>query len=82
MISCERACQYKDKEIASWNVNHTVSAAVKEWNTDVFSKIQVPMDNSQNRTNLVLLYSSLYFMHLMPSDRTGENPLWESTDSW
>ncbi|KAL5359780.1 glycosyl hydrolase family 92-domain-containing protein [Aspergillus floccosus] len=26
---------------------------------------------------------SLYFIHLMPSDRTGENPLWESDEpSW
>jgi putative alpha-1,2-mannosidase len=82
MISCERACKYKDDEISSWNLNDTVDAAVQEWNTDVFSKIQVPLDDSQNRTNLVLLYSSLYFMHLMPSDRTNENPLWPSTDSW
>jgi putative alpha-1,2-mannosidase len=60
-----------------------VTVAVDEWNRDVFSKIQVSTDDTQNRTNLVLLYSSLYFMHLMPSDRTGENPLWESDEpSW
>lgn len=81
-ISAEKACKFKDDEIATWNVNDTVAAAVKEWNRDVFSKIQVPTDSSQNRTNLALLYSSLYFMHLMPSDRSGENPLWESADSW
>lgn len=81
-ISVEKACGYKDQEIPSWNLNDTVSEAVQEWNKDVFSKIQVPTDSSQNRTNLVLLYSSLYFMHLMPSDRSGENPLWESNDSW
>jgi putative alpha-1,2-mannosidase len=82
MISTERACHYKNKEISSWNLNDTISTAVEEWNTDVFSKIQVPLDDSQNRTNIVLMYSSLYFMHLMPSDRTNENPLWPSTDSW
>ncbi len=82
MISVERACKYKNDEIPSWNLNDAVSAAVEEWNTDVFSKIRVSTDSSQNRTNLVLLYSSLYFMHLMPSDRTNENPLWPSTDSW
>ncbi|KAF2159441.1 glycoside hydrolase family 92 protein [Zasmidium cellare ATCC 36951] len=81
-ISVEKACAYKNQEIRSWNLNDTVSAAVKEWNQDVFSKIQVATDSTQNRTNLVLLYSSLYFMHLMPSDRTGENPLWDSKDSW
>lgn len=79
-ISAQKACSFKDTEIISWNVNDTVQAAVEEWNTDVFSKIQVPLDESQNQTNIILLYSSLYFMHLMPSDRTGENPLWESDE--
>ncbi len=77
-LSVSKACKFKDDEIPSWDLNDTVSAAVKEWNTDVFSKIQVPTDDTANTTNLILLYSSLYFMHLMPSDRTGENPLWES----
>ena len=82
MISAEKACSYKSQEITSWNVSDIAQAAVDEWNKDVFSKVRVPLNESQNRTNIVLLYSSLYFMHLMPSDRTGENPLWPSTDSW
>ncbi|KAL1962334.1 hypothetical protein VTN77DRAFT_9825 [Rasamsonia byssochlamydoides] len=77
-ISTDRARAYIDSEIPSWNLNDTVAAAVQEWNQDVFSKIQVPVDDSANVTNLRLLYSSLYFMHLMPSNRTGENPLWDS----
>ncbi|KAI1112702.1 glycoside hydrolase family 92 protein [Nemania sp. NC0429] len=83
MISAEKACKFKDDEIPSWDLNKTVSAAVDEWNANVFSRVQVPTDETANRTNLVLLYSSLYMMHLMPSDRTGENPLWESDEpSW
>ncbi|KAM0820208.1 putative Glycosyl hydrolase [Seiridium cardinale] len=82
-ISADKACHFKDDEISSWNLNDTVDAAVEEWNNDVLSLIQVPMDETANRTNLVLLYSSLYFMHLMPSDRTGENLLWDSVEpSW
>ena len=83
-ISASKACKFKDEEIPTWNLNNTVDAAVVEWNRDVFSKIRVATDgDSVNRTNLVLLYSSLYFMHLMPSDRTGENPLWDSGEpSW
>lgn len=82
-ISADKACSFKNDEISSWNVNDTTTAAVQEWNQDVFNKIQVPVDASQNQTNLVLLYSSLYFMHLMPSDRTGENPLWSNDEpSW
>ena len=37
----------------------------------------------QTDTNtLELLYSSLYGMHLIPSNRTGENPLWESSEPY
>ncbi|KAL4931249.1 uncharacterized protein BDV17DRAFT_257467 [Aspergillus undulatus] len=82
-ISAEKAQSYIRSEIPSWRLNDTVDSAVQEWNNDVFSKLQVPLDNSANLTNLRLLYSSLYFIHLMPSDRTGENPLWESDEpSW
>lgn len=83
LISIEKACAFKDSEVPSWEMDDTVTAAVEEWNTDVFSKIRVDTSESANHTNLVLLYSSLYFMHLMPSNRTGENPLWESDEpSW
>ncbi|WPH01986.1 Hypothetical protein R9X50_00484000 [Acrodontium crateriforme] len=82
-ISYEKACYFKNEEITSWKLQDTVDAAVKEWNEDVFNKINVPIDDSQNITNIRLMYSSLYFMHLMPSDRTGENPLWDSDEpSW
>ncbi|KAI1331865.1 glycosyl hydrolase [Xylariaceae sp. FL0255] len=81
-ISTDKACAYIKDEIPSWTLNDTVNAAVDLWNQDVFSKVQIPLDGSQNLTNIRLMYSSLYFMHLMPSNRTGENPLWESSDSW
>lgn len=81
-ISVEKARSYKDSEITSWNLNDTMAAAVKEWNEEVFRKIQVPLDDSANMTHVRLLYSSLYFMHLMPSDRTSENPLWESDEPY
>lgn len=68
-ISSDKACNFKSTEIPSWDLNTTVSAAVREWNQDVFSKIRVDTSPSVNQTNLVLLYSSLYFMHLMPNKR-------------
>jgi putative alpha-1,2-mannosidase len=79
-MSVNKARSYIQSEIPSWNVNDTAAEAVKEWNDDVFSKMQVPLDNTANLTNIRLLYSSLYFIHLMPSDRTGENPLWQSDE--
>lgn len=79
-ISSEKARGYIDDEIPSWNLNDTVASSVQEWNKDVFSKMRVPLDSSANMTNVRLLYSSLYFIHLMPSDRSGENPLWRSDE--
>ena len=82
-ISQEKACNFKDDEIPSWDEQDTVTAAQDEWNKDIFSTVQVDTGPEANQTLLTLLYSSLYFMHLMPSDRTGENPLWESDEpSW
>jgi len=78
-MSASLAQSYVSSEIPSWNLSDTVNNAVQEWNSDVFGKIQVDTEGENvNETNLVLLYSNLYFMHLMPSDREGENPLWDS----
>ncbi|KAE8447054.1 hypothetical protein EG329_011189 [Mollisiaceae sp. DMI_Dod_QoI] len=81
-ISSDKACNFKNIEIPSYDLNATVNATIQEWNQDVFSKVRVATDSSVNQTNLALLYSSLYFMHLMPSDRTGENPLWQSAEPY
>lgn len=81
-ISQDKACKFKDDEITSWDIQATVAAAVEEWNRDVFSKVQVDTGDGANEDYRTLLYSSLYFMHLIPSDRTGENPLWESNEPY
>jgi putative alpha-1,2-mannosidase len=62
LMSIDTAKSYMTSEIPTWSVNDTVTDAINEWNTDVFSKIRVPTDSSANTTNLRLLYSSLYFM--------------------
>jgi putative alpha-1,2-mannosidase len=81
-ISAAKACAFKDDEISSWDLNDTVTAAVDVWNNDIFSTISVDTSSSANETDLTLLYSMLYFSHLMPSNRTGENPLWESAEPY
>src|SRR5262249_3980045 len=35
-----------------------------------------------NTTKLQQLYTALYFMHLLPTNKTGENPLWSSTEPY
>jgi putative alpha-1,2-mannosidase len=81
-MSVDKACAYKNSELASWSIEETAQATRNEWNRDVFSKIRVDTSVSANKTRLALLYSSLYFMHLIPSERVGENPLWESDEPY
>ncbi|KAH5494149.1 hypothetical protein HBI23_117630 [Parastagonospora nodorum] len=81
-ISEERACTFKDAEITSWELHETVDTAVDMWNKDIFSTISVDTGAPANKTDLTLLYSMLYFSHLMPSNRTGENPLWDSEEPY
>lgn len=81
-MSEEQACAHKDAEIPSWELQTTVDAAVDRWNSNVFNTIRVDTGASANETDLSLLYSMLYFTHLMPSNRTGENPLWESEEPY
>lgn len=82
-VSTDKACRFKDEEIHSWHLNATVDAAVKKWNEEVFQKVRVPTEGPRvNETNLVLLYSSLYFMHFTPSERTNDNPFWESDEPY
>lgn len=81
-ISSQKACTFKNDEILNWDLNATAQAARDEWNRDVFSKIQAPTDASANKTLLTMLYSALYFSHLIPSERTNENPLWTSDEPY
>lgn len=79
-ISSARACQHVDDEMSDdVTLQNLVDRAQSRWNTEVFSKVQTPETNS---TLLQLLYSSLYGMHLLPSNRTGENPLWQSSEPY
>ena len=79
-ISSAKACQFVNDEIpANTHLQDLVSASKSAWNSQVFSKIQTP---STDTNNLQLLYSMLYGMHILPSNRTGENPLWQSAEPY
>lgn len=79
-ISKKKACQHVEDEIpAETSFESVVDDAESEWEETVFSKVTT---TSTNETNLELLYSSLYFMHLIPTNQTGENPGWESDEPY
>ena len=77
-ISTGKACQNVEAEIPKGTqLKDLQNAAVARWNEQVFQKV---VSNDKNETVLTQLYSYLYGMHLLPSNRTGENPLWESNE--
>ncbi|KAJ5689967.1 hypothetical protein N7462_004359 [Penicillium macrosclerotiorum] len=79
-ISTEKACKNVNSEIPDGTrFVSVVDEAVSEWNTKVLSKITT---TNSNEKSLSLLYTSLYFMHLIPTNQTGENPGWESSEPY
>lgn len=80
-ISSEQACSSVQSEIPAGTELATLEKNVKEvWNDEVLSKITTT--DTSNTTNLQLLYSSLYHLLLVPTNKTGENPLWESKEPY
>ncbi|XHG04892.1 hypothetical protein AWENTII_008146 [Aspergillus wentii] len=79
-ISKEKACSNVQDEMPSGTEFSTVVEDAKsEWNSKVLSKITT---TNTNETSLSLLYTSLYFMHLIPTNQTGENPGWTSDEPY
>ena len=76
-VSVDAACQFAN-EIEDYDLNQTVSAAVQNWEDSVFSTIQIA--DTSNVTLLEMFYSAMYHSHLMPSNRTGESPYWETDE--
>lgn len=80
-ISSEQACANVDREIPAGTTLDTLETNVKTaWNDQVLSKITTT--DTTNTTRLQLLYSSLYHMSLIPTNKTGENPLWSSSEPY
>jgi putative alpha-1,2-mannosidase len=77
-VSAEKACQYILDELPTWDLEPIIAAAKTEWNNEVLSKVTIT--DKRNNTLLEMLYSGLYKMHLMPSNRTGENPNWDTDE--
>ncbi|POR39332.1 Putative glycosidase [Tolypocladium paradoxum] len=79
-ISADKACANVDSEIPKGTSLQTVRRQTRDaWNSEVLSKVTT---TSTNTTKLNQLYSALYFMHLLPTNKTGENPLWESEEPY
>jgi predicted alpha-1,2-mannosidase len=79
-VSTVQACSNVNTQIPAGTALSTLTTNAKQiWNEEVLSKVTTTENKT---TNLQLLYSSLYNFHLLPSNRTGENPLWTSSEPY
>jgi predicted alpha-1,2-mannosidase len=78
-VSKEKACQNLEEIPEDATLESLVEEARRKWDEQILSKIQI---TSADPDAAKLLYSSLYGMFLIPSNRTGENPGWASTEPY
>jgi predicted alpha-1,2-mannosidase len=77
-ISAEQAKQNVRQEIAPWNFSSVHNAATALWNQEL-SKLNLSGESNSQRRQL---YTAMYHIMLMPTDRTGENPDWKSSEPY
>ncbi|KAK7014456.1 hypothetical protein VNI00_019350 [Paramarasmius palmivorus] len=80
LISTDQACANAEEEIPDWDFERVVSDSEDAWR-DILTRVRVDQDGVDRNTT-ELLYSSLYRTHLAPSDYTGENPGWISSEPY
>ncbi|KAI1668830.1 Glycoside hydrolase family 92 protein [Pyrenophora tritici-repentis] len=84
-ISAAQACSHVQEELPhAKSFDDIVAQGRQEWEDKILSKIQIGDDGdatSNNATLKRMLYSALYQTGLMPTDKTGECPVWNSSDS-
>jgi predicted alpha-1,2-mannosidase len=77
-ISAEQAKQNVEQEIPAWNFAAVHSAATALWNAEL-AKLNLAGETDSQRRQL---YTAMYHIMLMPTDRTGENPDWKSSEPY
>ena len=77
-ISEDQARQNALDEIPAFDFEATHAAAVAAWDK-ALGNLQV---DGATPEQAQMLYTALYHTMLMPVDRTGENPLWKSTEPY
>ena len=77
-ISIEKAKLNATQEIPHWDFEKTKSDSRAMWN-ELLGRITV---EGGTKTQQRILYTGLYHTMLMPTDRNGENPLWDSEEPY
>ncbi|MCD7971545.1 MAG: GH92 family glycosyl hydrolase [Candidatus Azobacteroides sp.] len=75
MKSVENAHRFLEKELAQHLTFEEIKAqAFRKWE-DVFARISVEGGSEEEKS---LFYTAMYHSFVMPRERTGDNPFWES----
>ncbi|RXS93926.1 glycoside hydrolase family 92 protein [Silvibacterium dinghuense] len=77
-LSAEQARQNVQQEIPAWNFDAVHAAATALWNKEL-AKLSLSGETASQRRQL---YTAMYHIMLMPTDRTGENPDWQSSEPY
>jgi predicted alpha-1,2-mannosidase len=77
-LSAEQAKQNVQQEVPAWNFDGVRATATALWNAELAKLNLVGASDSQRRQ----LYTAMYHIMLMPTDRTGENPGWKSSEPY
>jgi predicted alpha-1,2-mannosidase len=77
-ISAEQARQNVRQEIPAWNFKVVHAASIELWRAEL-AKLDLKGETDSQRRQL---YTAMYHIMLMPTDRTGENPGWQSSEPY
>ena len=77
-ISMEQARRNLDTEIPGYDLEAVHAAAIAKWDR-ALGRIELKGETPEQAQTF---YTALYHTMLMPSDRTGENPLWRSNEPY
>lgn len=77
-VSTEQARQNVQQEAPEWSLEKIRQVSVNAWNR-ALSRIELHGESDSKR---IQFYTAIYHTMLMPSDRTGENPLWKSDEPY
>lgn len=77
-ISTAKARQNLENEAGNKTFGQLKNEASANWN-QLLQRVQIAGGTPDNKK---MFYTALYHTMLMPSDRTGENPLWKSSEPY
>jgi putative alpha-1,2-mannosidase len=66
------------KEIDHWDIELVKQSAEEEWNK-IFNLVEI---EDKNESNKRMFYTAMYHSFMQPTERTGENPKWNSSEPY